>query len=165
VSRDEGLFDERLFDTHVLTSPTAPGPGRRAPLAVRLRPRTLEEVVGQDHLLGAGAPLRLLVEGTAAVSVLLWGPPGTGKTTLARLVSQTTDRHFEALSALSAGVKEVRAVIDAARRRLAAPAARRAILLPVRCPNATGRQLLRLPVVRDDERLLLVVGCPASDPR
>ncbi|HEY2765587.1 MAG TPA: replication-associated recombination protein A [Pseudonocardiaceae bacterium] len=89
-----------------------------APLAVRMRPVTLEEVVGQEHLLGPGSPLRRLVEGGAAASLILYGPPGTGKTTMARLVSRATGRRFEALSALSSGVKEVRAVIDAARRRL-----------------------------------------------
>ncbi|MFT7838954.1 replication-associated recombination protein A [Saccharothrix sp. BKS2] len=89
-----------------------------APLAVRMRPRTLDEVVGQDHLLGPGAPLRRLVEGSSPASVMLYGPPGTGKTTLATLVSRATGRRFAALSALSAGVKEVRAVIDEARRRL-----------------------------------------------
>ncbi|MEV4312184.1 replication-associated recombination protein A [Actinocrispum sp. NPDC049592] len=89
-----------------------------APLAVRMRPRSLEEVVGQDHLLGPGSPLRRLVEGAAPASVLLYGPPGTGKTTLATLVSQAIGRRFVALSALTAGVKEVRAVIDEAKRRL-----------------------------------------------
>jgi putative ATPase len=93
-------------------------PAANAPLPVRMRPRTLAEVLGQDHLLGPGAPLRRLVEGGAAASVLLYGPPGTGKTTLASLVSLATGRRFVALSALSAGVKEVRAVIDDARRRL-----------------------------------------------
>ncbi|HEY5151764.1 MAG TPA: replication-associated recombination protein A [Mycobacterium sp.] len=90
-----------------------------APLAVRMRPATLEEVVGQDNLLRPGSPLRRLVEGSGAASVILYGPPGTGKTTLASLVSQATGRRFEALSALSAGVKEVRAVIDNARRAAA----------------------------------------------
>jgi putative ATPase len=88
-----------------------------APLAVRMRPRSLDEVVGQQHLLQEGAPLRRLVEGAAPASVLLYGPPGTGKTTLANLVSSATGRRFVALSALSAGVKEVRAVIEEARRR------------------------------------------------
>ena len=77
-----------------------------------MRPATLDEVVGQDHLLQPGSPLRRLVEGSGAASVILYGPPGTGKTTLASLISQATGRRFEALSALSAGVKEVRAVID-----------------------------------------------------
>ncbi|WP_024796478.1 replication-associated recombination protein A [Tomitella biformata] len=89
-----------------------------APLAVRMRPTTLAEVLGQDHLLGQGAPLRRLVEGSGASSVILYGPPGTGKTTLASLISSATGRHFESLSALSAGVKEVRAIIDLARKRM-----------------------------------------------
>jgi putative ATPase len=88
-----------------------------APLPVRMRPRTVDEVLGQGHLLGEGSPLRRLIEGGSAASLVLYGPPGTGKTTLARLVSGVTGRRFEALSALSAGVKEVRAVIEAARRR------------------------------------------------
>ncbi len=90
-------------------------PAANAPLAVRMRPRTLDEVVGQEHLLGPGSPLRRLVDGSGAASVILYGPPGTGKTTLASMISGATGRRFEALSALSAGVKEVRAVIEAAR--------------------------------------------------
>ncbi|MDN5929650.1 MAG: replication-associated recombination protein A [Pseudonocardia sp.] len=92
-------------------------PRATAPLAARMRPRTLDEVVGQAHLLAPGAPLRRLVEGGAAASVLLYGPPGTGKTTIARLLSQVGSRHFVALSALSSGVKELREVITDARRR------------------------------------------------
>jgi putative ATPase len=88
-----------------------------SPLAVRMRPRSLDEVVGQQHLLREGAPLRRLVEGAAPASILLYGPPGTGKTTLANLVSAATGRRFVAMSALSAGVKEVRGVIEEARRR------------------------------------------------
>ena len=91
----------------------------QAPLAVRMRPRNLDEVLGQKHLLGENSPLRRLVEGRGASSLILYGPPGTGKTTLASLVAADTQRHFVALSALSAGVKEVRAVIDDARTRLA----------------------------------------------
>ncbi|WP_132470117.1 replication-associated recombination protein A [Rhodococcus sp. SMB37] len=92
--------------------------GPNAPLAARMRPANLDEVLGQQHLLEPGAPLRRLVEGSGAASVVLYGPPGTGKTTLASLISGATGRRFEALSALSAGVKDVRAVIDLARRRL-----------------------------------------------
>jgi putative ATPase len=86
-----------------------------APLAVRMRPASLDEVLGQDHLLQPGSPLRRLVEGSGVASVILYGPPGSGKTTLAALISQATGRRFEAMSALSAGVKEVRGVIDKAR--------------------------------------------------
>src|ERR1700740_945781 len=90
-----------------------------APLPVRMRPASLDEVVGQDHLRHPGSPMRRLVEGSGVASVILYGPPGSGKTTLAALISQATGRRFEALSALSAGVKEVRAVIENARRAAA----------------------------------------------
>jgi putative ATPase len=88
------------------------------PLPVRMRPASLDEVVGQDHLLAPGSPLRRLVEGSGLASAILYGPPGSGKTTLAALISRATGRRFEALSALSAGVKDVRAVIDTARHAL-----------------------------------------------
>ncbi|TDD26185.1 replication-associated recombination protein A [Nonomuraea diastatica] len=88
------------------------------PLAVRMRPRTLDEVIGQRHLLGSGTPLRRLVESEAPMSLFLWGPPGTGKTTLAYVVSNVTKRRFVEISAVSAGVKDVRAAIDTARREL-----------------------------------------------
>lgn len=86
------------------------------PLAVRMRPRALDELVGQDHLLGPGSPLRQVVEGRQPLSVILWGPPGSGKTTIAHLVAQSGDRRFRAMSALNSGVKDVRAAIDEARR-------------------------------------------------
>ena len=87
-----------------------------APLAARMRPATLDEVVGQDHLLGPGSPLRRLVEGGGTTSVLLWGPPGSGKTTVARLIA--AGRRFVELSAVTAGVKDVRAAIEEAKERL-----------------------------------------------
>ncbi|MDP2774400.1 MAG: replication-associated recombination protein A [Nocardioides sp.] len=89
-----------------------------APLAVRMRPRTLDELVGQGQLRAPGSPLRQLIEGDRSMSLLLWGPPGTGKTTIAAILSQQTDRRFVEVSAVSAGVKEVRAAIDAARSEL-----------------------------------------------
>ncbi|MDT7580232.1 MAG: putative ATPase [Pseudonocardiales bacterium] len=108
---------DSLFD--LPATPSAPAGYARptAPLAARMRPRSLDEVVGQAHLLAPGAPLRRLVEGGAAASVVLHGPPGTGKTTLAQLLAGVGHRHFVALSALSSGVKELRAVIEDARRR------------------------------------------------
>lgn len=92
-------------------------PGKDAPLAVRMRPRSIDELVGQDHLLAPGAPLRRVVAGGAPMSVILWGPPGCGKTTIAHLVAAAEERYFVAMSALSAGVKDVREVIESARRR------------------------------------------------
>lgn len=85
-----------------------------APLAQRMRPRSLDEVVGQEHLLGPGTPLRRLIEGGAAGSVVLWGPPGSGKTTLAYLVASAAGRRFVPLSAVDAGVKDVRAAVEEA---------------------------------------------------
>ena len=90
------------------------GAHANVPLAERVRPRTLEEFVGQDHLLGGGKPLRILIERDRVPSLILWGPPGTGKTTLARLIAQHTDASFIQLSAVSAGVKDVRAVLERA---------------------------------------------------
>jgi putative ATPase len=90
----------------------------QAPLAARLRPRTLDEVVGQRHLVAPGAPLRVLVEADRLGSVILWGPPGTGKTTLARLLAEATAKAFVPLSAVTAGVKDVREAIEGAKRRL-----------------------------------------------
>ncbi|WP_363326475.1 replication-associated recombination protein A [Haloactinopolyspora sp.] len=83
-----------------------------------MRPRTLDEIVGQEHLLGPGTPLRQLVEHDQPMALVLWGPPGTGKTTLAYVVSRATQRRFVELSAVTAGVKDVRNVIDGARREL-----------------------------------------------
>ena len=90
-----------------------------APLAARLRPRTLDEVVGQQHLLAPSAPLRAAIESDQLRSVILWGPPGTGKTTLAHVVAAATKSAFVELSAVTAGVKDVRAAIEAARARRA----------------------------------------------
>ena len=104
---------ESLFDAAAREAESA-----AAPLAVRMRPRTLDEVVGQQHLTGPGAPFRKLIDHDAAMSVVLWGPPGTGKTTLAHVVSEVTRRRFTELSAVTAGVKDVRAAIETARRDL-----------------------------------------------
>ncbi len=90
----------------------------QAPLAARMRPRTLDEIVGQKHLVAKRSPLRVLIEADRLSSVIFWGPPGTGKTTLAEVVALTTQRYFERLSAVSAGVKDVRESIERAADRL-----------------------------------------------
>lgn len=91
---------------------------RRAPLAERLRPKSLDEVVGQEHLTGPGGPLRTAAEKGRVGAIVLWGPPGSGKTTLARVLAAEIEGEFVPLSAVTSGVKEVRAVLDAARERL-----------------------------------------------
>ena len=89
--------------------------GGYRPLADRLRPRNLDEYVGQSHLLGQGAPLRRALESGHPHSMILWGPPGTGKTTLARLIANGAHAQFVALSAVQAGIKDIRAVVEQAR--------------------------------------------------
>jgi putative ATPase len=113
VARAETSQRDSLFDAAAEEAAAA-----AAPLAVRMRPRSLDEVIGQPQLTGAGSPLRKLAEHDAPMSLVLWGPPGTGKTTLAYVISQVTRRRFVELSAVSAGVKDVRAAIDAARTEL-----------------------------------------------
>lgn len=116
-----GRVSEDLFGEVV--EPTPPGGSLTgshdgAPLAVRMRPATVDEILGQRHLLGPGSPLRRLAAGQP-MSVFLWGPPGVGKTTIASVVSRTSGSRFVEVSAVTAGVKEVRAVIETARRELA----------------------------------------------
>src|SRR3954452_16722121 len=91
---------------------------RQAPLAARMRPSVLDDIVGQDHLLGRGRPLRTLIEADRLSSVILWGPPGTGKTTLAQLIAHTTAKAYVQLSAVTATVKDVREVAQGAKDRL-----------------------------------------------
>jgi putative ATPase len=113
VARAETSQRDSLFDAAADEAAAA-----AAPLAVRMRPRSLDEVIGQPQLTGGGSPLRKLAEHDAPMSLVLWGPPGTGKTTLAYVISQVTRRRFVELSAVSAGVKDVRTAIDAARTEL-----------------------------------------------
>jgi putative ATPase len=137
-------------------------PSATAPLAVRMRPRELSEVVGQGHLLTEGAPLRRLVEGAAPASVLLYGPPGTGKTTIARLMAGHGSRHFVALSALSSGVKELRAVIDDARRRLDRTEQITVLFIDEVHRFSKTQQDALLGAVED--RLVLLVGATTENP-
>jgi putative ATPase len=135
---------------------------QEAPLAARMRPRTLEEFVGQGHVLGPGSALRALIEADELRSVILWGPAGTGKTSLAHIIANATRSHFEVLSATSAGVKEVRALLAAARQRLGALGRRSILFIDEIHRFNKGQQDALLPGVED--RTVVLVGATTENP-
>jgi putative ATPase len=134
----------------------------RGPLASRLRPTRLDQVVGQDHLLGPDGALRALVDARRLTSVILWGPAGTGKTTIARLLAEAVDAAFEPLSAVSAGVKDVREVVERARRRLAEHGASTILFLDEVHRFNKSQQDALLPSVEDGT--LTLVGATTENP-
>jgi putative ATPase len=134
----------------------------QAPLAARLRPRTLDDVVGQDRLLAPGRPLRALIEEDRLSSVLFWGPPGTGKTSLARLIADTTAKAFEPMSAVSASVKDVREVLERARSRLGQQGQGTILFLDEIHRFNKAQQDALLPAV--EEGLLVLIGATTENP-
>ena len=157
MARAETGQSESLFDEAEEAAASA-----AAPLAVRMRPRTLDEVIGQRHLTGAGTPFRKLIDNDAPMSLLLWGPPGTGKTTLAYVVSQVTRRRFVELSAVSAGVKDVRAAVDAARRTLGMNGAQTVLFIDEVHRFSKTQQDALLPAV--ENRWVSFIGATTENP-
>ena len=133
-----------------------------APLALRLRPRSLDEFLGQQHVLGEGSALRLAIEQDRAGSMILYGPPGSGKTTLARVVANTTGAAFEELSAVSASVADVRAIIAAARERLGSSGRRTILFLDEIHRFNKAQQDALLPAV--EEGLVTLIGATTENP-
>src|ERR1700727_1842519 len=127
-----------------------------------MRPRTLDEVVGQRHLTGAGTPLRKLAENDAGMSVVLWGPPGTGKTTLAHVISQVTSRRFIELSAVTAGVKDVRAAIDTAHTELGLTGSQTVLFIEEVHRFNKAQQDALLPAV--ENRWVSFIGATTENP-
>jgi len=135
---------------------------RQAPLAARLRPKNLDEVVGQEHLLGPGKPLRALIEADRLSSVILWGPPGTGKTTISQLIARTTSKAFEQLSAVSASVKDVREIAAGAQERLAMRGQGTILFLDEVHRFNKSQQDALLPSV--ESGLLVLIGATTENP-
>jgi putative ATPase len=135
---------------------------QQAPLADRLRPRTLDDVVGQDHLLAPDAPLRSLIERDRLSSVILWGPPGTGKTTIARLIADKTEKAFIALSAVTATVKDIRETSAAAEARLGQQGRGTILFLDEVHRFNKAQQDALLPAV--ETGLLVLVGATTENP-
>ncbi|HWD56609.1 MAG TPA: replication-associated recombination protein A, partial [Acidimicrobiales bacterium] len=135
---------------------------RQAPLAARLRPRTLDEVVGQEHLIAPGAPLRTLAESDRVGSAILWGPAGTGKTTLARLLADASAKHLITLSATGAGVKDVREALADAERRLGEQGQGTILFIDEVHRFSKSQQDVLLPAVEDG--LVVFIGATTENP-
>ena len=133
-----------------------------APLAARMRPRSLDEVVGQEQILGPGRSLRRLVESGSLSSIVLWGPAGTGKTTLAHVIAQSTDAHFEPMSAVTSGVADVRKAIEAAKDRLAQQQTRTVLFLDEIHRFNKAQQDALLPAVENG--WITLVGATTENP-
>jgi putative ATPase len=155
----ETLFEE---DPAERATPSARAGGQARPLAARARPATLAEFVGQSHLLGEGSALRTAIEQGRPHSMILYGPPGSGKTTLARIVAERSGAAFEELSAVEAGRPEVRAVIERATHRRASSATATILFLDEIHRFNKAQQDALLPAV--EEGLLTLIGATTENP-
>ena len=146
-----------LFDAHRKEQLAS-----RAPLATRMRPRTLDELVGQEHVVGTGTLLRRAIEADRLSSLILWGPPGTGKTTLARIIARSTKAHFAAVSAVTSGVADLRAAIKEAADRLGMHGQRTVLFVDEIHRFNKGQQDAILPHVEDGT--VILIGATTENP-
>jgi putative ATPase len=153
---------DQLFDTNENASSKGTQPPADAPLAVRMRPRSLEEMIGQEHVLGEGSALRSAIEGGKPHSAILYGPPGAGKTTLARIAAAGAEGAFEEESAVNAGKAEIRAVIERARERRRASGRPTILFLDEIHRFNKAQQDALLPAVEDGT--LTLIGATTENP-
>jgi putative ATPase len=153
---------DQLFDMGGDEAPGQQGPPPDAPLAVRMRPRSLEEMIGQEHVLGEGSALRSAIEGGKPHSAILYGPPGAGKTTLARIAASGAEGAFEEESAVNAGKAEIRGVIERARERRRASGRPTILFLDEIHRFNKAQQDALLPAV--EEGVLTLIGATTENP-
>ena len=143
-------------------SPSEEGQLNSSPLAARMRPTTLDEYVGQEHVIGPGRVLRKALEAGRLPSIILWGPPGSGKTTLANVIANTTNSHFSAVSAVSAGVADLRKVIEEARQRRRSQGRRTILFIDEIHRFNKAQQDAILPFVEDGT--VTLIGATTENP-
>jgi putative ATPase len=146
------LFESRLQETQLID----------APLAVRMRPRNLQEFVGQEEIVGEGTILRKAIESDQLLTAIFWGPPGSGKTTLARIIANITQGHFEQISAVTSGVADVRRIIEEARERKGLYGTKTVLFIDEIHRFNKAQQDALLPAVED--RLVVLIGATTENP-